>query len=226
MHGYVFQAIGPDGTTAADLGRRLGVSKQAAGKTIDTLERLGYVERGADPVDARRKIVRLTDRGTDCLARSARIFDRLRADWAVRSAKTGSARWRPTFGGDTVGAVRARRARLVRRLVADMPGMSGIRARKNPTAGDGGCTSDRALAKGNKPTCSVGVDCSPLVTSCDWDHSRSPLLQYNRFRVPSVRTGTMRHALRRLVPHRRHRRIPRPSLGVPVLAARPAHHAR
>ncbi|MFI6283379.1 MarR family winged helix-turn-helix transcriptional regulator [Streptomyces sp. NPDC051018] len=82
MHGYVFQAIGPDGTTAADLGRRLGVSKQAAGKTIDTLERLGYVERGTDPHDARRKIVRLTGRGVECLALSARIFDRLRADWA------------------------------------------------------------------------------------------------------------------------------------------------
>jgi DNA-binding MarR family transcriptional regulator len=82
MHGYVFQAIGPDGTTAADLGRRLGVSKQAAGKTIDSLERLGYVERGADPRDARRKTVRLTDRGVDCLALSARIFDRLRAGWA------------------------------------------------------------------------------------------------------------------------------------------------
>lgn len=82
MHGYVFQAIGPDGTTAAELGRRLGVSKQAAGKTIDTLERLGYVERGADPRDARRKVVRLTDRGIDCLSQSARIFDRLRAGWA------------------------------------------------------------------------------------------------------------------------------------------------
>ncbi|MFF0445145.1 MarR family winged helix-turn-helix transcriptional regulator [Streptomyces sp. NPDC004609] len=82
MHGYVFQAIGPDGTTAADLGRRLGVSKQAAGKTIDTLERLGYVERATDPHDARRKIVRLTGRGVECLALSARIFERLRADWA------------------------------------------------------------------------------------------------------------------------------------------------
>ncbi|MFH9424674.1 MarR family winged helix-turn-helix transcriptional regulator [Streptomyces sp. NPDC017529] len=82
MHGFVFQAIGPTGTTAADLGRRLGVSKQAAGKTIDALERLGYVERGTDPRDARRKTVRLTERGTDCLDRSARIFDRLRADWA------------------------------------------------------------------------------------------------------------------------------------------------
>jgi DNA-binding MarR family transcriptional regulator len=82
MHGFVFQAIGPDGTTAAELGRRLGISKQAAGKSIGALERLGYLERVSDPRDGRRKWVRLTDRGTDCLARSARIFDDLREDWA------------------------------------------------------------------------------------------------------------------------------------------------
>lgn len=82
MDGFVFQAIGPHGCTAAELGRRLGVSKQAAGKTIDALERLGYVERGADSRDARRKVVRLTERGVDSLACSARIFAELRSRWA------------------------------------------------------------------------------------------------------------------------------------------------
>lgn len=82
LHGFVFQAIGPDGTTAAELGRRLRISKQAAGKTVDALERLGYVERGGDPADARRRVVTLTDRGVDCLEKSARIFDDLRARWA------------------------------------------------------------------------------------------------------------------------------------------------
>ncbi|TYK52279.1 MarR family winged helix-turn-helix transcriptional regulator [Actinomadura decatromicini] len=84
MHGFVFQAIGPQGTTAVELGRRLGVSKQAAGKMIESLERAGYVERGADPVDARRKIVRLTARGTDSLDRAALIFERIRDDWVRR----------------------------------------------------------------------------------------------------------------------------------------------
>ncbi|MEV7013180.1 MarR family winged helix-turn-helix transcriptional regulator [Streptosporangium sp. NPDC051022] len=82
MHGFVMQAIGLDGTTAVELGRRLGISKQAAGKTIAALERLGYVERGYDPHDARRKVVRLTERGVDSLVRSARVFDDLRARWA------------------------------------------------------------------------------------------------------------------------------------------------
>jgi DNA-binding MarR family transcriptional regulator len=83
MHGFVMQAIGTEGTTAVELGRTLGVSKQAAGKTIETLERLGYVERARDPRDTRRKIVRLTPWGVDVLVRSARIFDDLRARWAA-----------------------------------------------------------------------------------------------------------------------------------------------
>jgi len=82
MHGFVFQAIGPEGTTAVELGRRLGVSKQAAGKTVDALEQLGYVRREPDRRDQRQKIVRLTARGYDALARSALIFDELRARWA------------------------------------------------------------------------------------------------------------------------------------------------
>jgi DNA-binding MarR family transcriptional regulator len=83
MHGFVFQAIGVNGVTATELGRRLGVSKQAAAKHIAALERLGYVTRVPDPNDARSKIVRLTPRGIDSLAQSARIFDELRSRWAT-----------------------------------------------------------------------------------------------------------------------------------------------
>ena len=82
LHGFVLQAIGRYGTTAAELGRRLGVSKQAAGKTIDNLQQLGYVIRVADTVDQRQKIVVLTDYGVDALQRSAEIFEQLRARWA------------------------------------------------------------------------------------------------------------------------------------------------
>ncbi|ATW49160.1 MarR family transcriptional regulator [Streptomyces peucetius subsp. caesius ATCC 27952] len=81
-HGFAMQAIGMDGATASDLGRRLGVSKQAAGKTADRLLALGYAERADDPADARRKLIRLTPHGLDALTRSAAIFDALRAEWA------------------------------------------------------------------------------------------------------------------------------------------------
>jgi DNA-binding MarR family transcriptional regulator len=83
-YGFAMQAIGRDGATASELGRRLGVSKQAAGKTVDRLVELGYAERSADAADARRKLVRLTPRGYDSLARSAAVFEQLRAEWAER----------------------------------------------------------------------------------------------------------------------------------------------
>ncbi|WP_106396983.1 MarR family winged helix-turn-helix transcriptional regulator [Actinocorallia populi] len=81
-HGFAMQAIGLPGSSATEVARRLGVSKQAAGKTIDRLADLGYAERVDDPADGRRKLVRLTPRGLDALARSAAIFDTLRARWA------------------------------------------------------------------------------------------------------------------------------------------------
>ena len=84
LHGFVLQAIGRDGATATDLGRRLGVSKQAAGKLIRTLTALGYVEAAAPQPDARRKPVLLSARGVDLLTRSAAIFEQLRAGWANR----------------------------------------------------------------------------------------------------------------------------------------------
>jgi DNA-binding MarR family transcriptional regulator len=80
-HGFALQAIGIGGATAAEAGRRLGISKQAAGKTIERLEELGYVHRAGDEKDRRRKLVRLTPRGVEVLALSAMIFDDIRSRW-------------------------------------------------------------------------------------------------------------------------------------------------
>ena len=81
-HGFALQAIGLRGATASETGRRLGISKQAAGKTIDRLEELGYVQRAGDDADRRRKLARLTPRGVEVLALSAMIFDDIRSRWA------------------------------------------------------------------------------------------------------------------------------------------------
>lgn len=81
-HGFAMQAIGQNGATASELGRRLGISKQAAGKTADRLTALGYVSTAPDPTDARRKLLHLTPHGLDALNRSAVIFESLRAEWA------------------------------------------------------------------------------------------------------------------------------------------------
>ena len=90
-HGYAFQAIGADGATAGELGKRLGVTKQAAGQMVDELTRLGYVERTVDPADARRRLVTLTPHGFDCLRASAEIFAELIAEWRASGADVDAA---------------------------------------------------------------------------------------------------------------------------------------
>ena len=80
-HGFAMQAIGFGGATATEIGRRLGISKQAAGKTVERLEALGYVQRAGDGLDRRRKLVRLTPRGTEALTLSASIFTDIHARW-------------------------------------------------------------------------------------------------------------------------------------------------
>jgi DNA-binding MarR family transcriptional regulator len=80
-HGFAMQAIGLDGATATEVGRRLGISKQAAGKTAERLEELGYVHRAGDQADRRRKLIRLTPRGVAALAMSAMIFNDVRSRW-------------------------------------------------------------------------------------------------------------------------------------------------
>jgi DNA-binding MarR family transcriptional regulator len=80
-HGFAMQAVGLRGATATEAGKRLGISKQAAGKTLDRLEQLGYVERAGDDTDRRRKTVRLTPRGIEVLTLSAMIFEDIRQRW-------------------------------------------------------------------------------------------------------------------------------------------------
>ncbi|SCE83055.1 MarR family winged helix-turn-helix transcriptional regulator [Micromonospora mirobrigensis] len=115
LHGFVLQAVGDTGTTASELGQRLGVSKQAAGKTVDRMVALGYLERADDPADARRKLVRMTAKGHDGLHRSAVVFDQLRD------------RWVGALGADRVAAVEDDLRRMVPADVfrLDVPGWFG-----------------------------------------------------------------------------------------------------
>lgn len=80
-HGFALQAIGPDGVTISELGRRLGVSKQAAAKTVRGLETLGYVVRQIDPGDARATVLQRTPLANELLRLSAEFFEREQRHW-------------------------------------------------------------------------------------------------------------------------------------------------
>ncbi len=83
-HGCVFRFVEPTGTRLTVLADQSGLTKQAVGEVADDLERLGYVERAADPVDGRAKLIRLTDRGARSRAAAVQIMGEIEAEWAER----------------------------------------------------------------------------------------------------------------------------------------------
>jgi DNA-binding MarR family transcriptional regulator len=80
--GFVLLALRPGPATLRELPGALGTSKQAVSKLIDAMVTAGYVERAADPGDARAKRVRLSDRGTALLAEVEDIWRELESGWA------------------------------------------------------------------------------------------------------------------------------------------------
>jgi len=77
----VFQRIGPHGTRLTDLAQAAQATKQAAGFIVDQLERAGYVERVADPLDGRARLIRITARGTQTIPISTAVIADIEAEW-------------------------------------------------------------------------------------------------------------------------------------------------
>jgi len=80
-HDFAMRAVAAGAGNASELGRRLAISKQAAAKTITLLEDRGYLIRVDDPIDARRKLLRVTELGFEVMRQGETIFDELRARW-------------------------------------------------------------------------------------------------------------------------------------------------
>lgn len=66
----LMQRLSSAGTRLTDLADQARVTKQTAGALVDQLERAGYVTREPDPVDARARLVTLSDKGA-CVCRLA-----------------------------------------------------------------------------------------------------------------------------------------------------------
>lgn len=88
-HGSVFRFIDPQGSRLTVLAERSGFSKQAIAEVVDELERLGYVERTADPGDRRAKLIRLTERGRSGQLAAARILGDMERTWARHFGRDG-----------------------------------------------------------------------------------------------------------------------------------------
>lgn len=80
---FALRAINEGAVTASGLGRRLSMTKQAAAQRIAILEQLGYVERGSDPADARRKRLQVTPRGLEMMTIGGMLLNEIRDRWAA-----------------------------------------------------------------------------------------------------------------------------------------------
>lgn len=79
---FALQAVDEGADSAAELGRRLGMSRQGAAKAIAALSQLGYLDSTPDPADARCKRLRVTARGYEMTAIGREAFDAARRRWA------------------------------------------------------------------------------------------------------------------------------------------------
>ncbi len=77
-----------EGQRITALARASRITKQSMSALVSDLEATGYVERAADPEDARATRVRLTERGR-AYARAARAFARqVESEWAEQIGAT------------------------------------------------------------------------------------------------------------------------------------------
>ena len=81
--GRIAARIGRHGTRLTDLAEQALVTKQTAGHLVDQLERSGYVERVADPTDARARLVRMADRGQAAVVVARRVEAEVEAEWTA-----------------------------------------------------------------------------------------------------------------------------------------------
>jgi DNA-binding MarR family transcriptional regulator len=86
--GFVLRAAGENGVTLTELADRLAMTKQAAIKVVDEMERRGLVERRAHPEDRRAKLIAPTERGL--LVRKAALMASRRMERDLRRV-TGDA---------------------------------------------------------------------------------------------------------------------------------------
>lgn len=73
--GTLLPFIDLEGTRSSEIGRRMGISKQAVGKALKELEDAGLVVRNEDPQDRRSFVVSFTPEGVDYLLKIHHAID-------------------------------------------------------------------------------------------------------------------------------------------------------
>jgi len=83
-HLAVLRYPGPDGYRPSELAERAGISKQAMNQLLQSLERLGYLQRRDAEEGGRARIVHFTDRGRAAWAEVYEILADIVTEWRAR----------------------------------------------------------------------------------------------------------------------------------------------
>lgn len=79
--GDLLQYVDLEGTRSTELARRLGISKQAVGKTIHELEEEGLLKRAADCADGRAFLVSFTEAGVEFLLEGHKAIKQIEREY-------------------------------------------------------------------------------------------------------------------------------------------------
>jgi DNA-binding MarR family transcriptional regulator len=79
----VFQHVRDGGSRVTEIAERAQLTKQTVVYLVNDLERMGYVERVADPDDGRAKLVRPTARGHAVVAEARRAVAEIEREWTA-----------------------------------------------------------------------------------------------------------------------------------------------
>jgi DNA-binding MarR family transcriptional regulator len=101
-HGFAFTLLAGGGATVVELAQHLDVTKQAASQMVEELVGKGYVERRPHPVDARARLIVLTDKGRACTRAAEEAAEETLRPWA------------DAIGAQRVAALRADLSRIAK----------------------------------------------------------------------------------------------------------------
>ena len=114
-HGFVIQHVVDGPRPVGEIAARMGVTQQAASKSLGELVGLGYLERIAHPSDARVRLVGLSERGQAAVRTTRRMRAEVEAELAASlgHARTAALQEAAAAALEWAGGGEAARARRV-----------------------------------------------------------------------------------------------------------------
>ena len=88
VHHNVMAHVTYEGIRLTELAEKAGITKQAMSELVIDLERLGYLQRTADPHDRRAKLIGFTEKGRAAVQEAMRAFAEMDAALGDRSLRS------------------------------------------------------------------------------------------------------------------------------------------